>query len=280
MQNESHPTNSPLSEAAHADLPADQASSSPLDLKTLRESQRMSIGDAAYALKVSPRVIEALEAGQWATLPGRTFVVGILRAYGRLLGVSVDVLVAEVPGAPSVSRSGSAAPASRQAKASARQSQESRRQTGRTFRVGILMVVSALILAYGVPAAYWDEGLLQLHSLYDRLITRESPQVSDTTSPSTPAGGSAVSTVASQEQTGVGTLELKFDGASWVEVRDFSGRIIYSQLNAAGSSQFITGAAPLDVMVGNARQVQARWRDEPVALDKLSSDDVARIVLR
>ena len=49
---------------------------------------------------------------------------------------------------------------------------------------------------------------------------------------------------------------------------------------AAGTTQFITGAAPLDVLIGNARQVQARWRDEPVKLDKLTGDDVSRQVLR
>lgn len=81
-------------------------------------------------------------------------------------------------------------------------------------------------------------------------------------------------------QTGTGTLELRFAAPAWVEVRDYTGRIIYSQLNAAGSTQFITGAAPLDVLIGNAKQVQARWRDEPLKLDKLSSDDVARQILR
>jgi cytoskeleton protein RodZ len=75
-------------------------------------------------------------------------------------------------------------------------------------------------------------------------------------------------------------LELKFAAPAWVEVRDHTGRIIYSQLNAAGTTQFITGAAPLDVLIGNARQVQARWRDEPVKLDKLTGDDVSRQVLR
>jgi len=33
-------------------------------------------------------------------------------------------------------------------------------------------------------------------------------------------------------------------------------------------------------MIGNAKQVQARWRDEPLKLDKLSGDDVARQTLR
>ena len=73
---------------------------------------------------------------------------------------------------------------------------------------------------------------------------------------------------------------MRFAAPAWVEVRDYTGRIIYSQLNAAGATQFITGAAPLDVLIGNAKQVQARWRDEPLKLDKLSSDDVARQILR
>ena len=71
------------------------------NLGAAREAKRLSVGDAAYALKVSPRVIEALEAGNWSVLPGRTFTVGILRAYGRLLDVPVDALVDAVPGAAS-----------------------------------------------------------------------------------------------------------------------------------------------------------------------------------
>ena len=258
------------------------------NLWAAREAKRLSVGDAAYALKVSPRVIEALEAGNWSALPGRTFTVGILRAYGRLLETSVDALVDAVPGAtPSVKRNISQHSAPRTSAPKSRRDGEAKRQTNRMLKTGILMMLVAVILAYVVPADFWQGTLQHVQSLYERVSGGQNPAQAPEASPNaaTPAAseqasGTPGATAEPQAQTGAGTLELRFAGPAWVEVRDYTGRIIYSQLNAAGSTQFITGAAPLDVMIGNAKQVQARWRDEPIKLDKLSGDDVARQVLR
>lgn len=258
------------------------------NLGAAREAKRLSVGDAAYALKVSPRVIEALEAGNWSALPGRTFTVGILRAYGRLLEASVDALVDAVPGAtPSVKRNISQHSAPRTSAPKSRRDGEAKRQTNRMLKTGILMMLVAVMLAYVVPADFWQGTLQHVQSLYERVSGGQNPAQAPEASPNaaTPAAseqasGTPGATAEPQAQTGAGTLELRFAGPAWVEVRDYTGRIIYSQLNAAGSTQFITGAAPLDVMIGNAKQVQARWRDEPIKLDKLSGDDVARQVLR
>ena len=258
------------------------------NLGAAREAKRLSVGDAAYALKVSPRVIEALEAGNWSALPGRTFTVGILRAYGRLLETSVDALVDAVPGAtPSVKRNISQHSAPRTSAPKSRRDGEAKRQTNRMLKTGILMMLVAVILAYVVPADFWQGTLQHVQSLYERVSGGQNPAQVPEASPnaatlaaSEQASGTPGATAEPQAQTGAGTLELRFAGPAWVEVRDYTGRIIYSQLNAAGSTQFITGAAPLDVMIGNAKQVQARWRDEPIKLDKLSGDDVARQVLR
>ena len=258
------------------------------NLGAAREAKRLSVGDAAYALKVSPRVIEALEAGNWSALPGRTFTVGILRAYGRLLEASVDALVDAVPGAtPSVKRTVSQHSAPHRSAPTSRRDGEAKRQTNRMLKTGIRMMLVAVMLAYVVPADFWQGTLQHVQSLYERVSGGQNPAQAPEASPNaaTPAAseqasGTPGATAEPQAQTGAGTLELRFAGPAWVEVRDYTGRIIYSQLNAAGSTQFITGAAPLDVMIGNAKQVQARWRDEPIKLDKLSGDDVARQVLR
>ena len=258
------------------------------DLMRAREAKRLSVGDAAYALKVHPRVIEALEAGRWSDLPGRAFAVGILRAYGRLLDVPVDGLVETIPGATPVTKRSnlSTATPSKPAVPRSRRDRESQRQANRTLKFGAVMVLIAVVLAYAVPSQLWEDATTAAQSMIGRLLGRtdpanvqngDQPPLPASTEPAaTPAGGVAEQ----QTATGTGTLELRFSAPAWVEVRDYTGRIIYSQLNAAGSTQFITGAAPLDVMVGNAKQVQARWRDEPVKLDKLSGDDVARQILR
>lgn len=260
-------------------------------LSRAREAKRLSIGDAAYALKVSPRVIESIEASDWAALPGRTFTVGILRAYGRLLDVSVDALIAEIPGAaPAMKKNLAQSNAARKAAPTSRRDGESKRQEKRMLKTGVVMMTLAIVLAYAVPAGVWENLLQSGQAIAERWVRPDivqPPVESGAVAPAgavVPAGSEAApatqAPVQAQAQTSPGTLELKFSAPAWVEVRDYTGRIIYSQLNAAGTTQFITGAAPLDVLIGNARQVQARWRDEPVKLDKLSTDDVARQVLR
>ena len=256
-------------------------------LKLAREAKRLSVGDVAYALKVSPRVIAALESGDWTALPGRTFTLGMLRAYGRMLDTSVDALVASVPGAGSIVRKTvdqDSTPRNRP-KASDRRDGEAKRQTNKMSKLGIFMVLVAVALAYAVPADYWRALVEEGQAFYERLVSKQpgtvAPESTSAASPANAQSAPATSTQSEQQaQTGTGTLELRFAAPAWVEVRDYTGRIIYSQLNAAGSTQFITGAAPLDVLIGNAKQVQARWRDEPLKLDKLSSDDVARQILR
>lgn len=256
-------------------------------LAAAREAKCLSVGDAAYALKVGNKVIQAIEASDWQALPGRTFAIGILRAYGRLLEVSVDALIAEVPGGtPAVKKNHvQASSSSIKAAPAARRDGETKRQERRMLKLGLVMVVLAIVLAYAMPTTLWDESIESVQSLVNRWVRQDVVQAPGAESLATPASAEAAKPEAgaepvAQAPTSPGTLELKFSAPAWVEVRDYTGRIIYSQLNAAGSTQFITGAAPLDVLIGNARQVQARWRDEPVKLDKLSGDDVSRQMLR
>ena len=256
-------------------------------LSAAREAKRLSVGDAAYALKVGNKVIQAIEASDWQALPGRTFTVGILRAYGRLLDVPVDAIIAEVPGGSPVMKKNhvQASASTLKAHPAARRDGETKRQEKRMLKLGLVMVVLAVVLAYALPGNLWDETFESAQTLVNRWVRQDvvQPQTDSAAVPATadaakPAESGAE--VVAQAPTSPGTLELKFAAPAWVEVRDHTGRIIYSQLNAAGTTQFITGAAPLDVLIGNARQVQARWRDEPVKLDKLTGDDVSRQVLR
>lgn len=258
-------------------------------LAQVREFKRMSVGDVAYALKVSPRVVTSLEASDWAALPGRTFTVGILRAYGRLLDTPVDALIAQIPGGqPAMKKNIAQSEPTRKATPATRRDGESKRQEKRMLKMGLVMIVLALVLAYAVPSSIWQPLLSAVQATAERWVRPDVVQPLAVATPAdpapplntTPSTAGAEPAPVAQVQTSPGTLELKFSAPAWVEVRDYTGRIIYSQLNAAGSSQFITGAAPLDVLIGNARQVQVRWRDEPVKLDKLSADDVARQVLR
>lgn len=56
-------------------------------LRQARERRGESVGEVAFALKLNPRQITALESDDFAALPGMPFVRGFLRNYARYLGL-------------------------------------------------------------------------------------------------------------------------------------------------------------------------------------------------
>jgi cytoskeleton protein RodZ len=59
-------------------------------LKTVREAQDLDLARVASLLHLSEAMLMALEADDYAALPGSVFVQGYLRNYARLLGVPVE----------------------------------------------------------------------------------------------------------------------------------------------------------------------------------------------
>ncbi len=72
--------------------------SSSAELVAARERKGMGRGEVAQRLKLHPRQLDAIERGDWAALPGRAFVRGCVRSYGRLLEVDVEPLLASIGG--------------------------------------------------------------------------------------------------------------------------------------------------------------------------------------
>ena len=75
-------------------------------------------------------------------------------------------------------------------------------------------------------------------------------------------------------------LVFAFSQPSWVEVRDRSGQIVFSQLSEAGSRREVTGQPPFSLVVGNASHVTLQFRGKPVDFSKRSKEDVARLTLQ
>ncbi len=71
-----------------------QRSTNPgLVLREARLAQGLSEKDIATSLRLSPRTLEYIEAGQFDRLPGDTFGRGYVRAYARLLKLDANQLV-------------------------------------------------------------------------------------------------------------------------------------------------------------------------------------------
>ncbi|RPH63644.1 MAG: helix-turn-helix domain-containing protein [Burkholderiales bacterium] len=70
----------------------------PAQLVAAREARGWSVPDLASKLGMASKQIEALERGDWDALPGRAFVRGAIRAYGKALQADVGPLLASVGG--------------------------------------------------------------------------------------------------------------------------------------------------------------------------------------
>ena len=94
----------------------------------------------------------------------------------------------------------------------------------------------------------------------------QTPAVSPVTT--TPAGAAPA------------TIVLTWSGPSWVEIKDAAGASLLSQTGTAGSSQTISGAAPLEVTIGNASNVGLTFRRSAVDLVPHTRYNVARLSLK
>jgi len=70
-------------------------------LRVAREATGMSIDVVAQNLKLAPRQVKALEDGDYAHLPGRTFIRGFVRNYARLVRLDPERVLGALPGGAS-----------------------------------------------------------------------------------------------------------------------------------------------------------------------------------
>lgn len=276
-------------------------------LAAARQAQSLSVADAARQLKLSVSQIEALEAGDFEKLPGTIFVRGFIRNYARLLKLDADALLRSVdlvlPSPPAREE----APPSRDIPFPA-----AKPRRGPWYAL-------ALVLLLGGLAAYeffWNEPESTVSKTVtppvaavqnielpapvevpgsDPAKATEVPVVAPAASAPSAAAGtntadkavadapSAAQAVAAEAsrrpQPGERPLRLVFKQESWVEIRDRSGKIVFSQLNPAGSEKRIYGTPPMSVVIGNAHGVQLTYNDQPVDLALHIKVDVARFTL-
>jgi cytoskeleton protein RodZ len=102
---------------------------------------------------------------------------------------------------------------------------------------------------------------------------------SSTPSSTTPANAGAASSAAVAAPLAGETIALAFKDYSWTEVRDRDGRVILSGMNRGGTSQSVSGAPPLELVIGNASDVRVTYRGTPVDLAPHTRQNVARFKL-
>lgn len=278
-------------------------------LRQAREARGFSLVEVARTLKLTPRQIEAIENENLSQLPGIAFARGFIRNYARFLGLDPSPLLERLD-LPAQIQDVRLAPESN---AEGAVPSEPAGYRSQSMTPAVLAVV--LIVGVGFAAWYFDFGKLigvrpldrtePATSASDSLFPPPSDETAVVTAQAEPqasapvaseseppgalasqplAGPVAQSTpvaVASAAVASGGTgLHFNFEQDAWVEVRDASGKTVFSQLSKAGSSQDVLGQAPFFLVVGNAAHVKLDFNGRPVDLTPYTKVSVARLTLK
>lgn len=258
-------------------------------LAEARQRLGLSVADVAHQLRLSPRQIEALEADDYARLPGKTFQRGFIRNYGRLLQLDPEPLLAGLDAQPQAQAI--VVPSSRVEFGGKRRLLPFGDQPRKPWpKFAAVAVVAVLVLSWAGYAwfqrqpAHSDEPV-KLGG--ETMLVLPLPQPQEAAAPQaaepTPANAAAVPLPAPIPASAMaeagGRLQFVFDSDSWVEVKDKSGKIIFSQKNPKGSQQSVSGVPPFSLVVGNAAHVRLSYNDKPVDLAPYTKVDVARLTL-
>lgn len=214
-------------EVAEAELPLDSVG---VRLARAREAAGMSRTQLAGVTRIPERHLAAIEAGNFAALPGRTYATGFTRSYAKALGLDQEEFVAAV-----------------RTELAAQQPEESRRPT-QTFEPGDPArvpsarlawlaaggVVLVLIAGFLFARPMFAPGMLLPSTLKD-----DPPAAAPApAAPSVPTGGPVVFTA----------LEPKV----WVKFTDGAGNQLFQKELAQGESWTVPADQP-DVRIQTAR---------------------------
>lgn len=251
-----------------------------------RRSLGLSLDDIALKLKFMPRQIEALENGRFERLAGPSFTRGMIRSYARALDLDAEPLLAHLPAqAPSVD--------------SLAEFVKSKPIpiTDASRGVNLVYAAFSLVIVAVIVAVAWEwrsETTASERMTFVR-PTEPAPQaqpvprsepiaVAGTKLAAAEPAASAPEIAPSPEAKepparGVRRVTLQFSKEAWVQVRGPTGKVLTSELNAAGTERVVEGRPPFDLVIGNAQYVRVRIDDKDVDLAPHIKIDVARLKL-
>ncbi|WP_246210911.1 RodZ domain-containing protein [Vogesella oryzae] len=252
-------------------------------LRTAREAQGLSLLDVVDRLKLSPRQLEAIEAGQFDRLPGVTFVRGFVRNYARFLELDSDGLMAlldaqfppvKVEPAPVVAAVAEQRPA-RSGKnwlwllpllaaggvigwlQFAKQTTSSSEPQALQLEV---QGASVPVVESSLPAAEQKAEASAMQAVAP--VVASAPAVAAPVVAANPAPTASAPVAAAGEK----SVRLTTRQESWVEVSDAHGKKVIFGLLPAGSDKQATGVPPFKLTIGNAAQVDLAYDGAAVDL--------------
>ena len=260
-----------------------------------RQSAGLSVTDVAASLRLHPNQIRAIEQEDLARLPAPAYVRGFIRSYARVLKVDPAPLLIDL--------NTKLAPVRESVVDGMATDYAAARAAGRErmlpqWAIGIALVV---LIALGLVGWQATQQPTPAPAPPEALPVAAAPPVPapvlSTDASASPAASEASAAPAdpipapadaaeptvrsSVLTTGAApTLVLRFNGASWAEVTDRNGKILLSQLNAAGAEHALDGELPLTAVIGDANFASVEVRGAAFSLQPFTRNNVARFVIK
>lgn len=232
-------------------------------LRRQREQRGLSIGEISERLKLPARQIEALEKGDYESLPEPVFIRGFLRSYGRFLDFpeeQLDQYLSHFSPPVKVSHSGSH-----------HNLNYTNQEIKKPFPTWIFGVVAAALIGYGIYA--WQNKSQtenakqeQNTSMASMPVAVSAPNLSNDNIIVKPMAASETAQSASQTaasampQSASGTAQAALSGELLINTRyrtmltvtNAQGEVLINQIVPGRSEHRFTNGAPFEVRLGYA----------------------------
>jgi cytoskeleton protein RodZ len=280
-------------------------------LAAQREAMGWTVEQVADQLKLAVRQVIALEAGDYAALPGPAVVRGFVRAYAKVVKLDPTPLVAMIALDTPAPSDATSTTVRRDKPASF---SEVRFPTNGKRAALPLGWIGAAIVVGAAAAAAWHFGVIPGTMLRSDAATTSGAAASVTVlpppatgadgqiettlvkpgeeskalqSPSVPlisvpppSSGAAPDGVAPAPAATGNALVLDVREDSWIEVRRSNGAPLISRLVKGGSSETFDITEPVTLVVGKPSAVAATLRGAAVELPAVAGSSVSRVNLK
>lgn len=247
-------------------------------LRQARLLQNRDLKDIAIELNINERLLTAIEADDYKSLPEPAFIRGYLRSYGRLLGIESDVLITQFneiyTSATGLSSNHSLENSPLQLLAKLQTRSRKNKRWMWWLLVPVVLIILFLLLRPVVkkvmgPSAP-DTTVEQTVKLTDS--SKYGSSTTNSTLPqvtSTPLAG--LPRVAST-QNATDQLVLTLSKASDVVVQDSTGKTLVSGTQGTDKPLTLTGSSPFSITLADAASVNLSLNNEHIDLNPYTVD--------
>lgn len=270
-------------------------------LREAREAHGLHIDMVAAALKVSPQKLAALEADDIEALPDAVFARALAASVCRALRIDPTPVLAKLPGAQRPGLADADRTMSKNLKSAAPRSGGA--GSGLPSRALLIVVV---LLLLGAAVLFWlpQSAFDQVGAVFSRLSHSEpgaptpimasteapapagmavEPSAAPNATPVLPPPAPPAEAVAAAEAPAAGNDLIVFVARdeSWITVTEAGGKQLIRRSVKAGETVGLTGALPMQVVIGRASAVDVRVRGEAFDLKPLArAGGVARFEVK